>query len=78
LFSGSPIVSPGVSRSTTNALIPRWPRSGSVLANTTYRSETPAFVIHDFVPRSTYESPSRTARVLRLATSLPASGSERQ
>src|SRR5262245_18651854 len=38
----------------------------------------PAFVIHDFVPRRTYESPSRMARVLMFATSLPASGSERQ
>ena len=38
----------------------------------------PAFVIQTFVPVRTYESPSRTARIVIEATSLPASASDRQ
>ncbi len=41
-------------------------------------SEMPAFVIHTLLPVRTYESPSRTARVVIEATSLPASASDRQ
>ena len=33
-FSGAPKETPGSSRSTTNALIPRFPAAGSVTANT--------------------------------------------
>src|SRR5262252_7744403 len=38
----------------------------------------PALVIQDFMPESTYESPSRTARACIDATSEPAPGSDRQ
>ena len=38
----------------------------------------PALVIQTFVPVRTYESPSRTARIVIEATSLPASASDRQ
>ena len=58
--------------------MPRWPAAGSVLANTVYTWETPALVIHALRPFSTHWSPSRTARVVIEAASLPALGSERQ
>ena len=58
--------------------MPRWPADGSVLAKTVYTEEIPAFVIQYFDPFSTYESPSRTARVFMAATSEPASGSLKQ
>ena len=58
-------------------MIPLW-RSSDVRAKTVYRSLTPALVIQHFVPVITQSSPSRTARVVIDATSLPASASLRQ
>ena len=57
-----------------------WPRplsSGSTAATTTCTSAIPPLVIHAFVPLSTHSSlaSSYTARVRRLDTSDPASGS---
>ena len=57
-----------------------WPRpfsSGSTAATTTWMSAMPPLVIHALVPFSTHSSlaSSYTARVRRLLTSLPASGS---
>ncbi len=51
------------------------PRSSAVLAATVNRSATGALVPHVFVPRSTYRSPRRSARVVMFATSEPAFGS---
>src|SRR4029453_4520274 len=77
-FSGAPKLTPGSDFSTTNAEMPRLPASGSVTAKTVEYSDTPAFVIHRLTPLSPQWSPSRTARVVIDAASLPASGSDRQ
>ena len=67
--------SPGVPRSTTNALMPLLPAAVSVFAYTIMTSAPGAFVIHIFDPLSTYSSPSRTAVVRMLTTSEPAPAS---
>jgi hypothetical protein len=50
---------------------------GSVRATIIPNLATWASVVHTFWPLSTHSSPSRTARVARLATSEPAPGSEK-
>ena len=70
-----PTSKPGASASTTNALIPAWPASGSVFANTTYTDATPAFVMKRLPPFRTNSSPSRTAVVRIAALSEPEPGS---
>ena len=51
------------------------PRSSDVLAATVSKSATGALVTQVLVPRSTYRSPCRRARVVMFATSEPAFGS---
>ena len=50
--------------------------SGSVRASRMAQSAVAAPLVHTFCPVTTHSSPSRTARVRRLARSDPASGSE--
>ena len=50
--------------------------AGSVRTRKKPQSDTCAMLVHTFWPLSTYQSPSSTARVWRLARSLPAFGSE--
>ncbi len=76
LCSEAPTLKPGASPGTTNAEMPPAPAS-PVRANATYQRACPALVIHAFSPSSTHSSPSRRARVRRLATSLPEPGSVR-
>ena len=71
------IWTPGVSIGTMNAEMPLWPLDGSVFAKTTVQAAWPAFVMKVFEPFRTYSSPRRSAVVFSLATSEPASGSER-
>ena len=47
-------LTPGQSRSTINALMPRWRASGSVLAKMTKKPATGALVIQVFVPLRRY------------------------
>ena len=68
---------PGAVKSTMNIVMPRcfgW--SGFVRAMTAPKSESCAPVVHTFWPLRTHSSPSRSARICRLATSEPAPGSE--
>ena len=51
-------------------------RSSEVRANTVYTSDTLALVIHVLDPVMIQSSPSRIARVVIDATSLPASASD--
>ena len=51
--------------------------SGSVRATSMHHLEYWAPLVHTFWPVITQSSPSLTARVLRLARSEPASGSEK-
>ena len=53
LFSVSRVVTPGHSRSTTNAVIPLCPASGSVFATTSWWSATVAYEIQFFWPLRT-------------------------
>src|SRR5580700_5851816 len=69
---------PGNDGSTRNAVTPRAPACGSVLAKTRYTPDTPPLLTQALVPFKTYESPSRTARVWIPAASEPACGSVRQ
>ena len=67
---------PGARMSTMNPVSPRclgW--SGSVRQMTSPMSARWAKDVHTFCPLTTHSSPSRTARVFRLARSLPAPGS---
>ncbi len=75
LFSFLPKLNPGVPFSTMKQLTPRAPRFLSVTANTQYTSASPPFVIHCFVPLSTYLSPFLTAVVRIDPASEPAFGS---
>ena len=70
-------VTPGQSRSTMNALMPRCLASGSVLAKIMKKLETGALVIQVLVPLRMYSSPWRTAVLRMPATSEPAAGSVR-
>ncbi len=72
-----PWLMPFVPGGTTKLAWPRALSSGSTAATTTWTSAMPPFVIHVFVPFSTHSSvaASYSARVRRLATSLPASAS---
>ncbi len=77
-------VTPGVSMSTKNAVMPRWRDSGvPVRVNSTQRSEYWARLVHTFWPLITHAdarsaSPLRgTARQLSAARSLPVPGSEK-
>ena len=72
----SAISKPGVSASTTNALMPRAPGASSVRAKTTYWCAMPPLEIQVFSPSSTYASPSSRAAHAIAATSDPASGSD--
>ena len=49
--------------------------SGSVRVASQTQSAVSPLVVQIFCPLTTYSSPSRTARVLRDARSVPASGS---
>ena len=71
-------VTPSASRGTTNALIPRWPASGSVFAYTVYHDAWLPLVMKHLEPEITHLSPCLTARVFIPPTSEPASGSVRQ
>ena len=76
LSIGLPSVMPRiVFRSSRKSAMLLIPRSPDVLAATVSTSATGALVTHVLVPRSTQRSPRRSARVARLATSEPASGS---
>ena len=77
LSSGLPVLRPGVSRSTTKALMPRLPFDGSVTARTTNVPARAPFVTNCFAPFSTHASPSLTARVFMAAASVPDPGSLR-
>ena len=57
------------------AVIPRDRSDGSTVAKTMKYADSGALEIHVFCPLRTYSSPSRTARVCRLAESDPTSGS---
>ncbi len=72
------IVSPGVPPGTMNSAWPRWPSSGSTVALTTCTLAMPPLPIQILWPSITHSSPSRRARVRRLRTSLPPSGSDTQ
>src|SRR5436309_16081284 len=78
LSSTFPALRPGVSCSTTNARIPKYPRFLSTVAKTTCRSAIPPFVMKRFTPFRTHCFPSFVAVVEMFATSDPASGSVRQ
>jgi hypothetical protein len=68
---------PGAFRSTMNIVMPRcFGLSTLVRVMTAPKSEICAPVVHTFWPFRTHSSPSRTARICRLATSEPAPGSE--
>ena len=69
-FSFAPIIIPGVSVSTTNALIPL-----SVLAKTENTFAIPAFVIQTLLPFKIHLSPKSYAFVVKLKVSDPAPGS---
>ncbi len=77
LSSGAPMRRPRSSEETRNAVMPRVPADGSVIAITTYHCASPALVIQTFEPFKTYDSPSRTARVFWLAASEPDCCSDR-
>ena len=66
---------PGVSRSTRNAVMPRMPLDGSVLAKQRNRSAIGPAVIQVLRPFRTQPSPWRSARVCHAEDSEPASGS---
>ena len=70
-----PVDSPGMPRSSTNAVTPRWPFERSTEAKTRKWSATSARLIQIFWPLSTYESPSRRAVEARLPASVPTPGS---
>ncbi len=69
------MVSPGIPRSTTNAVTPLCFFALSTVANTRKWSARSASEIQILCPLSTYESPSRRAVVARLAASVPTPGS---
>ena len=77
LCSASPTENPGVSFSTMNALIPRVPRSGSVLAKTMYTSANGALVMNIFDPLRVYPSACSVAVAVPAPASVPAAGSVR-
>ena len=57
--------------------MPWWrTEAGSVRASRMAQSDATAPLVHTFCPVTTHASPSRSARVRRLARSDPASGSE--
>ena len=66
---------PGVSRSMRNAVIPSTPLDGSVVAKQRKRSAIGPPVIQTLRPFRTQRSPRRSARVVMLKMSEPASGS---
>jgi hypothetical protein len=67
---------PGVSASTTNAVMPpAWPSLWGTRAITTSRPAMTPLVVHSLVPLSTYSLPSGLAVVRSRAGSLPTSGS---
>ena len=66
---------PGVSVSTTKAVMPLVPLDRSVMVNITMASATGPLVIQFLVPLMTYRSPLRVAVVRCSAASLPACGS---
>ena len=75
--SGSDRPRPGAVKSMMNIVMPRcFGLSGFVRAMTAPKSESCAPVVHTFWPLRTHSSPSRSARICRLATSEPAPGSE--
>src|SRR5215510_8360937 len=84
LNSASPVicrrgrmVMPGVFMSTRRNVMPLCLATvGSVRTRKKPQSATCAMLVHTFWPLSTYQSLSSTARVWRLARSLPALGSE--
>jgi hypothetical protein len=72
------MVSPGVFMSTRMNVMPLCLAAlGSVRTRKNPISATCAMLVQTFCPLSTYQSPSSTARVWRLARSLPAFGSEK-
>ena len=67
---------PGVCMSTTKYVMPLWASAvGSVRARRMPYRATCASVVHTFWPLTTNSSPSRSARVVSDARSLPAPGS---
>src|SRR5262245_7967650 len=75
-YSGG-IDTPGLSTGTMITEIPRWRgASGSVRTHSHSWVDLCAPLFQIFDPLITHSSPSRTARVRRLARSVPAFGSE--
>jgi hypothetical protein len=68
---------PPASTGTRNAVMPRMPASGSVMANTTIASDSLALLVKVLPPDSVQPSGPAVARVLIPLTSEPASGSVR-
>jgi hypothetical protein len=75
LFSFFPADMPAVSRSITNAEMPRCPLARSVIAIATTMPPIRPWVMKLFDPFRTQPSPSRTAVVRIAAASLPAPAS---
>ena len=67
-------VSPGASAGTRNALTPLWPAPPVRAKSSTTSAHVP-LVMNILLPVIVYVSPSRTARVVRLAASEPVPGS---
>ena len=75
LWNGEPMVRPGVSRGTRNAVSPAQPLAGSSVAKITKMSATGALVMNVLLPVRTQPSSLAVARVLIENESDPAPGS---
>ena len=73
--SGLPMWTPGVSASSTKALMPFLPFSGWLMAMQTKYFPTPPLVIQALEPLSRQPPSTLVARVFSAAASEPASGS---
>ena len=76
LSSFFPTRKPFAVRSTTNAVIPRYPFDGSTVANTTKRPASAPFVIQSLRPLSTHPPLVAVARVCNANASEPLAASE--
>mmetsp|Transcript_17640 Transcript_17640/g.31654 ORF Transcript_17640/g.31654 Transcript_17640/m.31654 type:complete len:217 (+) Transcript_17640:570-1220(+) len=78
LSSFFPMISPGASFSTTNAVMPLYPASGFALANTRNSPASAALDIHSLLPEILYPLSVFVAVVFIAKASDPAPDSERQ
>mmetsp|Transcript_10278 Transcript_10278/g.23436 ORF Transcript_10278/g.23436 Transcript_10278/m.23436 type:complete len:238 (-) Transcript_10278:225-938(-) len=78
LFSFLPMMTPGLSPLTMKAVMPRYPASGLMFANTRNQPACMAFVIQHLVPFRTQPLSVRVARVFRAKASEPLPVSDRQ